>query len=160
MAAALTARAVLLPQAPSKPVQGQVSFTCRPTPRVIRQQRCSATRRVLTTAMSASERPQLLGAAGLAWTCSTAYKGPQLHALPQPASPLSQVLHGHHFQPCMTGTWQPWTRSSCLALTCPAPCPASELIDGKAIAEEIRRELKAEVEELQKKYGKVGLVPH
>ncbi|KAL4420158.1 hypothetical protein ABPG77_008294 [Micractinium sp. CCAP 211/92] len=31
---------------------------------------------------------------------------------------------------------------------------SAKLIDGKAIAEEIRRELKAEVEELQKKYGK------
>lgn len=33
---------------------------------------------------------------------------------------------------------------------------ATELIDGKAIAEDIRKELKAEVEQLQAKYGKVG----
>ncbi len=33
--------------------------------------------------------------------------------------------------------------------------PAAELIDGKAIAEDIRKELKAEVEQLKAKYGKV-----
>lgn len=32
-------------------------------------------------------------------------------------------------------------------------CPPAELIDGKAIAEDIRKELKAEVEELKAKYG-------
>lgn len=32
----------------------------------------------------------------------------------------------------------------------------AELIDGKAIAEDIRKELKAEVEQLKAKYGKVG----
>lgn len=45
------------------------------------------------------------------------------------------------------------------ALTSRPPHHATELIDGKAIAEEIRRELKAEVDELQQKYGKVGGAP-
>ena len=37
-------------------------------------------------------------------------------------------------------------------------CTHAELIDGKAIAEQIRQELKAEVAELKAKYGKVGCV--
>lgn len=36
------------------------------------------------------------------------------------------------------------------------PTHRTELIDGKSIAEDIRKELKAEVEQLKAKYGKVG----
>lgn len=55
MAVALTSRAVLLPQAPSKQVQGPVAFAPRPAVRGVRQQRRAATRRLMTIAMSASE---------------------------------------------------------------------------------------------------------
>ena len=49
------------------------------------------------------------------------------------------------------------TTPALLPASSASPCLPPELIDGKAIAETIRQELKAEVEELKLKHGgKVG----
>lgn len=144
MAALLLSPVAVLPQAPTKQLQGATALAPRSRPRVPASSRRrlhhhrAATVCIAVAPMAARELRQpsaplccaTCTAVAWAWPASST---PCRHA---PAS-FGGALHP---QPACL----PWH-----------PLPHAELIDGKAIAEQIRQELKAEVDVLKQKYGKV-----
>ena len=156
MAVCLAAhRAPVLTQAPGKQAQGAAALAPRARPRVLAarpQQRATARRAMTVTAMAASESSALL-----CWACAAALlTGGALQDSPLPLELLSgpkarrrsDALAGVRCQP--TRAWRSNTSAALLRRA-----PRAELIDGKAIADDIRKELKAEVDALKAKYGKV-----
>lgn len=159
MAACLAApRASLLPQAPGKQAQAAAALAPRASPRVLaaRPQRATSRRAMTVTAMAASE---LRGwqSHGLIRGCTAAWHT-TCKCNDVEACSCTAVSHrppiGWEHPP-----GRPSCRSSNARIHHPSaspPTPRTELIDGKSIAEDIRKELKAEVEQLKAKYGKVG----